>query len=73
MTELELLKQIHSLQSEEILLLKKALLERTEQVQHLNDLFENQEKIIGIQKSLLDEFMPQEKVPYLRLVENKNE
>ena len=73
MSELELLKQIHSLQSEEILLLKKALLARTEQVQHLSDLVANQEKIIELQKSILEEFIPPTKVPHLRLVENKNE
>jgi hypothetical protein len=73
MSELEILKQIHNLQTEEILLLKKALLARNEQVQHLNDLVENQDKIIELQKSILNEFIPQTQVPHLRLVKNENE
>lgn len=73
MTELEILKKIHDLQGEEILFLKGALQTRIEQVRHLNNLIENQDKIIELQKSILNEFVPPEKVPHLRLVKNENE
>jgi len=73
MSELELLKQIHILQTEEILLLKKSLLSHEEQVQHLNELLVIQNKIIELQKQMIKDLTPQAKVSHLRLVKRENE
>ena len=73
MSELEIMRQIITLQTEENLLLKKDLLGRTEQIQHLNDLIENQNKIIDLQKLILNEFVPQIRPQHLKLVKNENE
>lgn len=72
MNELETYKQLYSLMKEEIFLLKKSLAASVEQVGNLSDLVANQEKIIDLQKEIIDE-LSQKREPHLRLVKNKNE
>jgi hypothetical protein len=69
--ELETYKKLYLLQKEEIDLLKKSLEGHKAQVEHFQKLSIIQDKIIELQKEILNDFFPQKPKPHLRLVKDE--